>query len=274
MYQIKTFNTARDFVDYNEAFIYSNPMQNILLINAINEVANGNLVTRQAFNIINESGVNLLVFIVDGYCLIYCDDFDENVIETLASQLPFERLSTFHFAGQRQAIESVLTFKELEFSVEKHLIVYKCDQLNPDFKIASGEMRLAKSSETNYLADLSVNFTREYDGNEESFDFMKIAVTEEISDNSLYVWDDNKICSMAVEINRTDFPEIGKLYTIPDERGKGYSSSLVFKLTEKILTQNPFCTLYTHAENPLSNATVTKVGYKKTFEFIRAILKN
>jgi hypothetical protein len=274
MYTVKNFNTAREFVDYNEEFIYSNPMQNVLLINVIEEVAKNNLRVFQAFNVIGNSSVKLLVLVTDGYCLIYCDHYDAGYLEIIRKELPFERLKYFIFSGDKQTIERLLELQDLQFTVEKHLTIYKCAKLNSQFKLASGKMRLAIISELDYLTKLSVEFTEEYDGNRENAAEMRMAVYSEILDNSLYLWEDGKICAIALEMNRMDFPEIGKLYTVQDERQKRYSSSLLYKITEKILSKKPFCMLYTHGENPASNATVLKVGYEKTGDYARITLKN
>jgi hypothetical protein len=275
MYKIKNFKTTKEFVDFNEEFIYSNPMQNILLIRVIDEVAKGNLQVFQAFNLIGNKDIQMLVFVVSDYCLIYCNKYDESCIKILANELPFERLSDFVFAGEKETIENLLNLKGIPFIIEKHLTIHKCEKLNSEFKISPGKMRLATSTEIPYLTNLSVDFTEEYDGNKESITTMNWAVSSEISAKSLYVWEDSEICAMAIEMNRKEFgfPEIGKLYTILKYRKKGYSSSLVYKLTEKILSSNAFCMLYTHGENIGANRSFLKVGYVKTWDYVRIALK-
>lgn len=271
MYIVKNFKTAREFLDFNKGFIYSNPMQNILLINAIEQVANNNLRVLQGFNLVGKADEHLLVFIVNGYCLIYCDKYDQDSLEVLSKELPFERLKDFLFAGDKETIENLLQLKKIKFNVEKHLITYKCERLNKTFKLSSGQMRLAKPSDRNYLANLSVHFTEEYDGNKESLSDMQKVVHNEMMSRSLYVWEDNYICAMAVEMNRQEFeyPEIGKLYTVPRHRNKGYSASLLYKLTEKILQKSSFSMLYTQGDNPASNQACCKVGYVKVGNYAR-----
>lgn len=271
MYKVKNFAAAREFVEFNEEFIYSNPMQNILLIGAIEKAAAGEIIVRQAFNLVNEKGAHILVFIFDGYCLIYCDKFDNTSIETLSKELLFERLKEFAFAGDKETIESLLNFRKLNFTIEKHLTIYKCEKLNPVFKKSAGKMRLATLSELEYLSNLNVDFSEEYDGTKETLSDMKKVVESEIREKSLQVWQDGKICSMAIEMNRPQFgfPEIGQVYTIPSERNKGYTSSLVYELTGEILTRNPYCMLYTHGENPASNRAFLKVGFIKTGDYAR-----
>lgn len=125
IYTVKNFNNAQEFIEYNEEFIYSNPMQNILLINAIEEIAKNNLRVFQAFNITGNSNVQLLVLVTDGYCLIYCNNYDANYLESIRNELPFERLKDFIFAGDKQTIKNLLNLQGLSFKVEKHLIIYK-----------------------------------------------------------------------------------------------------------------------------------------------------
>lgn len=274
MYAVKNFKTTKEFVNYNNDFIYSNPMQNILLINVIDEIANNNLRAFQAFNIIGNVDNQILVLIVEGYCLIYCIKYDADFIEFIRSELPFDRLENFIFAGDKQSIENLLILQGLKYLIEKHLIIYKCVKLNSEFKMAEGKMRLAKIHELNYLTKLSVEFTDEYDGNRENYNKMQMSVLSEIHNKSLYVWEDGKICSIAVEMNRMESPEIGKLYTVSAERKNGYSSSLLFKLTKKILSKKPLCMLYTHGENPASNRTVLKIGYVKIGDYARISLIN
>lgn len=276
MYKVKNFKIAKEFVDYNEDFIYSNPIQNILLINAIAEIKKNNLGVFQAFNLVGNKDIHLLVLIVEDHCLIYSNQYDSKCLDILSKELPFERLSNFVFAGEKETIENLLKLKGLNFIVEKHLTIYKCKKLNSQFKTSSGKMRLATPGDVTYLTNLSVDFTEEYDGNKESFTTMNWSVISEISESSLYVWEDGQICAMAIEMNRqeTGFPEIGKLYTVPEYRNKGYSSSLVFKLTEKILSNNSLCMLYTHGENEAANRSVVKVGYIKTGDYARISLIN
>lgn len=271
MYKIKNFQTPRHFFDFNEEFIYSNTMQNIFLISVMDQVAKGNIKVLQAFNIVGNDDVHLVVLVVDGYCLIYCNKYDSNFLEVLSKELPFERLTNFAYAGDKETIENLLTKKALLFIVEKHLTIYKCTNLNKEFKVVPGKMRLATPSELNYLANLNVNFNEEYDGNKVTLAEMKIVVDSEIKEKSLQVWENEKICAMAIEMHRSQigFPEIGQLYVLPDERNKGYSSSLVYKLTEKILEQHPLCMLYTHGENLAANRAFVKIGYMKTGDYAR-----
>lgn len=274
MYETKNFSTPREFVEFNEEFIYSNPMQNATLINAIEEIANNNWAPDKAFNLIGGKNNRLLVLIIEGYCLIYCDQHDPAFLEILSSELPFEKLTDFAFAGDKETIEKLLQLNGLDYSIEKHLITYRCEKLNPDFKFATGQMRFVRPSDVSQLTTLSIKFSEEYNGITHTFADMKLAVHNEMMSRVLYVWEDTVICAMALEMNRQtfDYPEIGKLYTIPDQRCMGYSSSLLYKLTEQILSKHLFCMLYTNGENSASNITCLKVGYVPVGNYVRVRL--
>ena len=271
MYKVKNFKTAREFVNFNEDFIYKNPMQNALLINVIEELAKGNISVFQAFNLVGNKNIQLLVLIVDEHCLIYCNKYDHGYLIMLSKELPFERIKDFVFAGDKDTIENLLHINSFLFKVEKYLITYKCEELNTKFKIAEGGIRSAKPSDVNILSKLSVDFTEEYDGNKKSLADMRMPVHSEMMSRALFVWEHNDIYAMAVEMNRQefDYPEIGKLFTVAEQRGKGYSSSLLFKLTEKILLKHTFCMLYTDGNNTASNLACNKVGYTPVANYIR-----
>ena len=52
------------------------------------------------------------------------------------------------------------------------------------------------------------------------------------------------------------------VFTPIEHRGNGFASQIVALLTEKLLTQYKFCSLYTDLNNPTSNKIYTSIGYK------------
>lgn len=276
MYKVKNFSSATEFLDLNGDYIYANPMEHVLLINVIEGVRQNMLRVFQAFNIESEiCGTQVMVFVVDGHCLIYSSQYDEAYLNILASELPFDKLKEVVFAGDKKTIENLLYFKSLNFEVEKHLVIYRCEKLNPDFRISPGGMRLVDRNEAQELIKLSLDFTEQYEGIRENPIEMEAAVENEIREKKLFVWDAKGICALAVEMNRQsfDYPEIGKLYTVPEKIGRGFASSLLYRLTEKILSEHPFCMLYTNGNNPASNRACIKAGYIPVANYARFVIK-
>ena len=78
------------------------------------------------------------------------------------------------------------------------------------------------------------------------------------------VWDDGGPVSLAAFGNPTpNGTRIGPVYTPPDQRGRGYATSLVADLTaERLAAGLAFCFLFTNLANPTSNAIYARIGYE------------
>lgn len=60
---------------------------------------------------------------------------------------------------------------------------------------------------------------------------------------------------------------ISGVYTIKEERGKGYAYNLVYAISKKCLDEGAeYCVLYTDADNPVSNHVYEKIGYERKTE--------
>lgn len=88
-------------------------------------------------------------------------------------------------------------------------------------------------------------------------------VEQAISDGNLFLWFDSVPVSMAAKIRPTPHGEsVSFVYTPPEFRGRGYATSLVAALSQKILDSGKqFCCLYTDLANPTSNSIYRKIGY-------------
>ncbi|TDL83017.1 GNAT family N-acetyltransferase [Peribacillus frigoritolerans] len=85
-----------------------------------------------------------------------------------------------------------------------------------------------------------------------------------IAERSVFLWmADDKPVSMAKKSRSTKNGICVSLVYTPDEfRGKGYASSCVAELSELLLKDFSFCTLYTDLANPTSNSIYQKIGYQ------------
>jgi ribosomal protein S18 acetylase RimI-like enzyme len=85
-----------------------------------------------------------------------------------------------------------------------------------------------------------------------------------IEDQALFVWEDSAPRSMMGAVAPTDNGiRIGYVYTPPEYRKKGYASAGTAALTERMLQQYDFCTLYTDLSNPTSNSLYQRIGYER-----------
>ncbi|MDR0137664.1 GNAT family N-acetyltransferase [Metabacillus idriensis] len=85
-----------------------------------------------------------------------------------------------------------------------------------------------------------------------------------IAEKSVFLWmADDKPVSMAKKSRSTKNGIcVSLVYTPDDFRGKGYASSCVAELSELLLKDFSFCTLYTDLANPTSNSIYQKIGYQ------------
>ena len=85
-----------------------------------------------------------------------------------------------------------------------------------------------------------------------------------IQARQVYIWDRGGPVSMAKTSRPTrNGITINGVYTPAAHRNKGYATSCVWSLTNKLLSDRySFCSLYTDQLNPTSNSIYTKIGYR------------
>ena len=83
-------------------------------------------------------------------------------------------------------------------------------------------------------------------------------------DGAWLVWDDDGPVSLAAYGNPTpNGIRVGPVYTPPEQRGRGYATSLVAELTAERLAEGcAYCFLFTDLANPTSNAIYARIGYE------------
>ena len=132
----------------------------------------------------------------------------------------------------------------------------------------SGRIRAASINDKSLLVQWCREFTIET-GVPESPDDCDDLIPNKIDDRSLFVWEDGQVVTMAGLGGDTAHGiRIGSVYTPPALRGKGYATSCVAALTQRMLDSSKrFCCLYTDLANPTSNRIYQKVGYEPVCDF-------
>jgi predicted GNAT family acetyltransferase len=87
---------------------------------------------------------------------------------------------------------------------------------------------------------------------------------ERIAGGNLFVWEDGRPVSMAGWTGKTpNGVRINFVYTPAPLRGRGYATTAVAALSQRLLDQgNRYCCLYTDLANPTSNAIYQRIGYR------------
>ena len=128
--------------------------------------------------------------------------------------------------------------------------------------LSPGKLRLARPDDHLLMAEWIANFSVEI---KEPVDLKsaKSHAERSIKGQELYIWDDSKPVCIAKESRPTrNGTTINTVYTPPEHRNKGYATSCVWSLTQKMLTDRySFCSLYTDLSNPTSNSIYSKIGY-------------
>ena len=131
-----------------------------------------------------------------------------------------------------------------------------------DMFVSPGRLRLARLDDHLLIAKWIANFSEEI---KEPVDLesAKNHAERSIRGQELYIWDDSAPVCIAKEARPTrNGTTINTVYTPPEHRNKGYATSCVWSLTQKMLMDRySFCSLYTDLANPTSNSIYTKIGY-------------
>ena len=132
-----------------------------------------------------------------------------------------------------------------------------------ELPLSPGKLRLAHMDDHSLMARWHAAYLEETFGKPWDFDFVKSYAERGIKNQELYIWAHGD----PVSIVRTDRPTkngiaIHTVYTPPKHRNKGYATSSVLTLTEKLLSERySFCCLATDLANPTSNSIYAKIGY-------------
>ena len=138
-----------------------------------------------------------------------------------------------------------------------------CDTINP-IKIETGFLDHPNYGDKLPLSVLCRESYQELTKEELSFMDSLLIVENWIRDENFYVWKKNngKITSTARYDSIKKLNIITQVYTLKEERKKGYCQEIMYELTKKILRQNHIPILYTDYENEISNHIYKKIGYK------------
>lgn len=97
-----------------------------------------------------------------------------------------------------------------------------------------------------------------------------------LSNNSLYVWQNNLPLSMAGFSGSTpNGIRINAVYTPLEYRRQGYATSCLAALSQILLDRgNKYCFLFTNLANPISNNIYQKIGYQPAYEVDSYLFEN
>lgn len=142
--------------------------------------------------------------------------------------------------------------------------IYQLEAVTPVSGVP-GEFRLATQADWELLVVWSVEFDAETfgEGNRQRSE-REVDALLGSNTRGMYLWQHGQPVSMAAYSGPTQNGiRVGRVYTPPQYRGKGYASACVAALSQYLLDSGRrSCFLYTDLSNPVSNRIYQRIGYR------------
>lgn len=192
-------------------------------------------------------------------------DYSAQSIETLTHGLMANEWEVPTVVAEKHLVEAFAHAWDARQKCRHHegqnLRIHKLRHVQP-IAYAPGEFRKAKPQDIETV----IAWTRAFHSDCFGTDTPKRSthITEQrVQNGELFFWCDPVPVSMAGRTRPTPNGEsIGPVYTPPEHRRKGYATSVVAALSQRILDDGKrFCCLYTDLANPTSNSIYRKIGY-------------
>lgn len=130
--------------------------------------------------------------------------------------------------------------------------------------IENGRMISAERENTEEMKCLLIQLVEDGEREKMTDDVAEQVVEAMIASENVYLWEaGGEICSMAMVAHRgTKFTRINTVVTERSHRGHGYAGMLVAAMCREELQKGKKVMLYADAENPSSNRTYQKIGFR------------
>ena len=197
---------------------------------------------------------------------IWCNDPKNDNIEMVRKCIkeffPLENYSViipYEILHELKAADSY--FEDVRLKME--LFSYRLDDIQSINYPCDGQMALAEMADIDALAKIWQDMSREMEGFEFDAETCYGRVKELIDDKAFFVWrnGEGKIVATASKGKIDKFGKVAAVYTLPEERRRGYAINLVHGVTEAILGEGLVPTLYTDGGYSASNECYKKIGY-------------
>ncbi|MBI2704699.1 MAG: GNAT family N-acetyltransferase [Actinobacteria bacterium] len=133
----------------------------------------------------------------------------------------------------------------------------------------SGRSRSANPSERDQVIEWHEAFAVELGEQLRNHDAV---VDRRIAADQICCWDDGGLVAFAGRSAPVaGVIRIGPVYTPPENRGRGYASSLTAAIATDAVAEGHRCILYTDLSNPTSNAIYRALGFRARMEALRYV---
>lgn len=268
--------TPQEYLDLNHSFLMENELASNLTLGVPLGLVNKNIVNpdHRFVSVINENNKTVAVSVnisprmmISG---IPNSKDSENAIKLISEYFNNSHFSVTSIIGEMGIPEIFEEHFNKNKSSGRDLIVHQLTETN-DIKLSDGKLEQANENDLPLLAQFRYDFVIDTFGKPGSDKIKLYKETEaNIKKKNLYIWKDkNEIVSMAVIMRNTEnIAIIGRVYTPKELRGKGYGTSIVYSLSNEIMSRGlPVCALFTDKLNLISAKIYYNVGYRPVMEF-------
>ena len=264
----KTYNNVKEFLAKNGEFLYQNEAANNLPIGIATRLAQSEDGYDDVFMCsIREKNKTLLVSIVTPPhdLLITGSGSDEPPLKLLARDLLNRNRNVPGILAENSIADAFCSIWKTFTGNEPRLLrnerTYQLRKCNV-IPLSAGRLRTAQTVDLDLIAEWTTGFHLEI-GERIDPDSARDKAEASIRNGEVFVWDDDGVVSMCASARESlNGKVINLVYTPPEKRGRGYATSCVHSLCQKILDEGKlFCSLFTDLGNPTSNSIYGKIGF-------------
>ena len=268
---LQIHHTASEFLEVSQALLEKQEAENNLILGLANTLV-------RDINYYGDQHPLFITLMEDGKCVAACVQtppynlilfaVKEHLDGSISSLCNYLIENNIDFPGiigpiavADKFIDTWTTMKKDSFTLVVDEMVYRLDSVT-DISISNGKLRLAKVGDLDLISKWMGAFYVEalYPIAEKE---ARTESLKRIKEGAFYIWEDGRPMAMAGKTRPTkNGISVAYVYTPTEHRKKGYASSCVTKLSQLLLKDYKFCTLFTDLSNPTSNNIYKKIGYK------------
>lgn len=145
------------------------------------------------------------------------------------------------------------------------LLSYRLDEIEKIGHPCHGSMSLVREEEIPSLIGIWHDMHMEMEGRDLTPEHYEQSIRRMVGEKCLFAWRDpaGEIVALTGRGDQPPYSKITSVYTLPEQRRKGYALNLVHGVTQTILSDGLIPILYTDAGYEASNGCYRKIGYKQ-----------
>lgn len=271
---IRQYDTAQHFLETTKNFLMQKEAANNLPLGILYRLAagkdDGPYQTEPLLAVVESDGFPIMTMVMTPPRNLVISGDGPNVRKAIPYAVSFLKASGWHVPGvigERDHAEAFSGEWARQTGstpvVQMEQGVYRLDSVHKDAE-RRGQLRMATMSDLTVASDWIYAFSHEAIEPANMDEAYELAEGK-IRDGALFLWEDEQVVSMAAKSRATDHgATVSLVYTPPEFRQKGYASSCVAALSQRLLDEGyQFCSLYTDLANPTSNKIYTEIGYRR-----------